>query len=103
MRSLTADRDIDQPLYSKKSRGQNKAKCGEAQYYGGMETLLEQLKAKNTFLTVPETAALIRAHAVTVRDWIRAGTLPAIRIGNKWVVDPGELASWMAERRSALQ
>lgn len=65
-----------------------------------METLIEQLQAKNCFLTVPETAALIRAHAVTVRDWIRAGTLPAIRVGNRWVIDPGDLANWIVARHT---
>jgi excisionase family DNA binding protein len=67
-----------------------------------MQTLLEQLKAKNTFLTVPETAALIRVHTVTLRDWIRAGILPAARIGNRWMVDPGALAQWITARCTSI-
>ena len=66
-------------------------------------TLLEQLKNKTAFLTVAETSTLLRTHPVTIRDWIRAGTLPAARFGSKWAVDPGELAAWITARRTALE
>jgi excisionase family DNA binding protein len=67
-----------------------------------MQTLLERLQSQTSFLTVGETAALIRAHAVTVRDWIRAGVLPGIRVGNRWMVDPGDLARWLTARHTGI-
>jgi len=36
-----------------------------------------------TFLTVAEVAELLRLNQQTVRNWIDAGTLPAVRVGRR--------------------
>jgi excisionase family DNA binding protein len=38
---------------------------------------------EETFLTVAEVAELLRLNQQTVRNWIDAGTLPAIRVGRR--------------------
>jgi excisionase family DNA binding protein len=38
------------------------------------------------YLSVPETAKILRCHPVTVRRQIAAGALPAIRVGRAWRV-----------------
>jgi excisionase family DNA binding protein len=37
-------------------------------------------------MTVPEVAATLRLHPQTIRRWIKAGTLPAARIGRDYRV-----------------
>jgi excisionase family DNA binding protein len=39
--------------------------------------------SEDEFLTVAETAAVLKLNQQTVRNWIDAGTLPAIRIGRR--------------------
>lgn len=36
------------------------------------------------FLTVDETAELLRVHRNTVYRWVREGRLPSSRIGKQW-------------------
>lgn len=38
----------------------------------------------NTVLTVPEVASQLRVHPMTVRRMIKAGTLPAFKVGRDW-------------------
>jgi excisionase family DNA binding protein len=38
---------------------------------------------EESFLTVAEVAELLRLNQQTVRNWIDAGTLPAVRIGRR--------------------
>lgn len=38
---------------------------------------------EETFLTVAEVAELLRLNQQTVRNWIDAGTLPAVRVGRR--------------------
>jgi excisionase family DNA binding protein len=38
---------------------------------------------EESFLTVAEVAELLRLNQQTVRNWIDAGTLPAIRVGRR--------------------
>jgi excisionase family DNA binding protein len=64
--------------------------------------IVAQLKDRTTLMSVSETAAVIGVHVVTLRDWVREGRIPAIRVGNRWAVDPGDLAEWLVARRSAM-
>lgn len=45
-----------------------------------------------------QVARHLSVNVVTVRRWIEAGTLPAVRVGRAWRVDPRQLAVVM--RRS---
>lgn len=38
---------------------------------------------RDEFLTVAEVAALLKLNQQTIRNWIDAGTLPAVRIGRR--------------------
>ncbi len=42
-------------------------------------------------LTVFDVAQRVRAHPETVRRWVRAGQLPAVKLGRKVLIDPAEL------------
>jgi excisionase family DNA binding protein len=37
-------------------------------------------------------------HPVTLRDWTRAGRIPAYRIGREYRYDPAAIADWLQER-----
>lgn len=45
-------------------------------------TMLEN-EFEESFLTVAEVAELLRLNQQTVRNWIDAGTLPAVRVGRR--------------------
>jgi excisionase family DNA binding protein len=64
-----------------------------------METLVQKLHARTGLLTIAEVSELIGFHAVTIRNWVRAGRLPAVRIAGQWRFDPAELAGWVEARR----
>jgi len=64
-----------------------------------METLVEKLRARTGLLTIAEVSDLLGFHPVTLRDWARAGRIPALLIAGHWRFDPLELASWIETRR----
>jgi excisionase family DNA binding protein len=45
-----------------------------------METLVHKLLARTGLLTIAEVSDLFGLHEVTLRNWVRAGKLPAARI-----------------------
>ncbi len=49
-------------------------------------------------LTVHEVAQLLRVEPRTVRDWIRTGQLPAIRIGRMLRIRRGDLRRFLKNR-----
>jgi excisionase family DNA binding protein len=42
-------------------------------------------------LTVPEAARRVGRNPETIRRWIRAGRLPARKVGTQHIIDEGEL------------
>jgi len=50
---------------------------------------------ESTLLTVHECATRLRSSERSVRRWIRAGALPALRVGQQYRGDSGELESWL--------
>jgi len=42
-------------------------------------------------LTIPDVAGYCRVSIKTVRRWIKANDLVAIRLGNQWRIDPDDL------------
>jgi len=40
-------------------------------------------ESEETYLTVAEVAATLKLNQQTVRNWIEAGTLPALRVGRR--------------------
>ncbi|MGZ6616908.1 MAG: helix-turn-helix domain-containing protein [Solirubrobacteraceae bacterium] len=43
-------------------------------------------------LTVSQAAEALSATSQTIRNWIRSGRLPAVRIGNRFLIPPEEVA-----------
>jgi len=54
-------------------------------------------------LTIPETAERLRVSRVTVYRQIRAGEIPALRVGGQLRVDPYELEQWLYATEGAGQ
>lgn len=44
---------------------------------------MSELQSNDSFLTVAEVAALLKLNQQTIRNWIDAGTLPAVRVGRR--------------------
>lgn len=49
-------------------------------------------------LTVDDVAADLRLSTRTVYELLRTGGLPGFRLGNRWRVEPAELAKWKRAR-----
>jgi excisionase family DNA binding protein len=64
-----------------------------------LETLVQTLRARTGLLTIAQVSELLGFHEVTLRNWVRAGKLPAVRIAGQWRFDPAELAGWVEARR----
>jgi excisionase family DNA binding protein len=64
-----------------------------------LETLVQNLRARTGLLTIAQVSDLLGFHEVTLRNWVRAGKLPAVRIAGQWRFDPAELAGWVEVRR----
>lgn len=56
------------------------------------------IPANATYLSVKEVAALFRIDPKTVRRWIKAGTLPATRLGRDWRIARADLKGLAAAR-----
>ena len=56
-----------------------------------MKTLVQTLGTRITFLTLAEASDLLGFHEVTLRNWVRAGKLPAVRIAGQWRFEPAEV------------
>ena len=49
-------------------------------------------------MTVGEVAQLLRVDDKTVRNWIRAGLLPAIRVGRQYRIARAEFDTFIARK-----
>ena len=54
--------------------------------------------AKARFLTVQEVAKLIRVSSMTVYRLIKAGDLPAIRVGKNFRIRRSDVESYLGDR-----
>jgi len=64
-----------------------------------LETLVQKLRSRAGLLTIAEVSDLLGFHEVTLRNWVRSGKLPAVRIAGQWRFDPAELAGWVEARK----
>ena len=53
------------------------------------------MDAPDRLLTIREVAALLKVHPNTVRNLIKAGTIPAARVGRQWRFVEAELVAWI--------
>jgi excisionase family DNA binding protein len=49
-------------------------------------------------LDITDVAETCRVSEKTVRRWIKAGDLPAARLGNQWSIFPRDLRTFVLER-----
>ena len=59
--------------------------------------------AEDTLLRVGEVALLLKTSRWTVRRLIRQGSLPAVRIGHEWRVQPRALKRFLARATSKVK
>ena len=55
-------------------------------------------KPKVTFLTADEVAAICRVTVYTVREWIKAGKLNAIKRGRSYLITEEDLTAYLKEK-----
>jgi excisionase family DNA binding protein len=60
----------------------------------------ERLFDRLELLTVTEVSAILRCHEKTLYQWVKRGSLSAIRIGGKLKFDPADLATFIHSRRT---
>ena len=51
-------------------------------------------------LSIKEAAAYFRVSEKTVRRWIAAGVLVALKLGRQWRIEPDEIERFLATRSS---
>lgn len=57
--------------------------------------------ATSTLLTVPEVAAQLRVDPATVRRWITAGTIPAVKVGRSYRVEADQVRAVIDRSRTS--
>ena len=67
----------------------------------GKMNIVNYLRGRNTALNSAELCELINVHPVTLREWTRAGRVPAYRMGREWRYDPDKVADWLDRREVA--
>jgi excisionase family DNA binding protein len=53
------------------------------------------------YLKVRETADHLRVHHLTIREWIKSGYLPHVRLGRCVRIGRDDLLRWLEQRRKA--
>jgi excisionase family DNA binding protein len=61
-------------------------------------TLIDKLRKRTGYLTLQETADLLGIHEMTLRKWVKARKIQAVRIGDQIKFDPNVVADWLAAR-----
>ena len=56
---------------------------------------------RQSYLSTREVMTLLQKSRNTPCEWVRRGHVPAIRVGNEYLFDPREVASWLAKRQTA--
>lgn len=56
------------------------------------------MNQEDLILTVPEAARLLKVGRTTLRDHIRAGEIPHLRLGRKILLRRDALMAWMEQR-----
>ena len=61
---------------------------------------MEPERTEESFLTVAEVANLLKLNQQTVRNWIDAGTLPAVKVGRRVRIRRSDLERKLEEGRT---
>ena len=61
-------------------------------------SITDQLRSKKRLMTPDEVADLLAISPKTIYARVKAGTIPAIRIGASIRFDPADIAGWLEDR-----
>ena len=63
-------------------------------------TMPDDSRVQETWLTVPEIARRLRVHPQTVREWLRTGALKGYSFGKRtgWRIRERDLEAFLAQR-----
>jgi excisionase family DNA binding protein len=67
---------------------------------GAVIPIHERLFDRLELLTVSEVCSILRCHEKTLYQWVKRGSLTAIRIGSKLKFDPADVAAFLTSRRT---
>lgn len=56
------------------------------------------MEMRAEFLTVSEVASLLKLSESTVYTMVRAGDIPAVKLGNQWRVSETRLDEWLEQK-----
>ncbi len=62
------------------------------------KTIIEKLRARESYLTTKEVMNITRKTRQTLCQWVRLGTITAVRIGKDNMFDPSVVADWLEAR-----
>jgi excisionase family DNA binding protein len=60
-------------------------------------TLVDELAARKTMMTIQDVVELLGVHQQTVYEWVWVGKIPSIRVGSRIKFDPRALGAWLRE------
>ena len=63
----------------------------------------EAVPAMPEVMTVPELAERLNVSAITIYRLLKAGQLPAFRVGSDWRFSADAIAQWMKEREQGMR
>jgi len=61
------------------------------------------MEMRAEFLTVSEVASLLKLSESTVYTMVRAGDIPAVKLGNQWRVSETRLDEWLEEKEDSSE
>ena len=62
------------------------------------KSIASSLFVRKSMMTPDEVAQLLGMKKATILRWARNGTIPAVRIKNIVMFDPGNVARWLVSR-----
>ena len=63
----------------------------------------EDFPAMPEVMTVPELAERLNVSTITIYRLLKAGQLPAFRVGSDWRFSADAIAQWMKEREQGMR
>ena len=61
------------------------------------------MEMRAEFLTVSEVASLLKLSESTVYTMVRAGEIPAVKLGKQWRVSETRLDEWLEEKEDSSE
>lgn len=58
------------------------------------------LMKEESFLTVDQVAAKLQVRSTTIREWIRKGQLPAVKLGRIYRIEPEQLERFIKSKNT---